>query len=193
MRTALLRLLLYVVLLLAGPALSREVVTSAPVLPAKGSVQVAFAPWDDAESLVIETIASARVQILVQAYLLTSHKIADSLIKARQRGVDVRVLADARQHEDNPASMLDWLVQNEIPVWLETRYRNAHNKILLIDAGTTKPVVVSGSYNFTWSAQNMNAENLLLIKEHPELARRYEINWQRHLQTATPYFSPEKK
>ena len=186
MRDVLLPFSLCTALLLASHAQSRDAAEFAPVLPAKGSVQVAFAPWEDVESLLTETIASAKVQILVQAYLLTSNKIADSLIKARQRGVDVRVLADARQHEDNPASQLDLLTQNEIPVWLKTRYRSAHNKILVIDAGTAKPVIVSGSYNFTWSAQNMNAENLLVIRNHPELARRFELNWKRHLQAATP-------
>lgn len=151
-----------------------------PILPAQGTVQVAFPPWDDAETLLLETLRHAKREILVQAYLLTSRPIAAGLIAARQRGLVVSVLADARQHADNPTSLLRSLADQGIPVWLETRYRNAHNKIMIIDDGTKDVVVVTGSYNFTRSAQRTNSENLLLIRGHPELASRFRENWERH-------------
>ena len=160
---------------------------------AEGTVQVAFSPWDDTEALLIDAIASAKSQILVQAYLLTSRTITSGLINARQRGVDVRVIADSRQHEDTVGSLLDLLVQNNIPVWLETRYRHAHNKVLLIDAVGRHPVVITGSYNFTWGAQNTNAENLVIFRDNPRLTERYAKNWERHWQQARPYTVSEKK
>jgi phosphatidylserine/phosphatidylglycerophosphate/cardiolipin synthase-like enzyme len=155
-------------------------------------IEVAFAPWDDAESLLNETIAGARRQILVQAFLLTSRTFAFSLIDARSRGVEVLVLADGRQHADTPASLLELLQQHGITVWLETRYRHAHNKIVVIDADQhnggygARPVVISGSYNFTWGAQHLNAENLIVIRDRVALARRFARNWWRHQQQATP-------
>ena len=156
-------------------------------------MQVAFSPWDDTEHLVINAITSAKTQILVQAYLLTSRTIANSLIEAQQRGIDVRILADNRQHEDNVNSLLELLVQNKIPVWLETRYRHAHNKILVIDASSSHPVVVTGSYNFTWGAQNMNAENLLIFRDNRKLTERFAKNWERHWQQSIPLTIVEKK
>jgi len=162
-------------------------------LPALGTVQVAFSPWDDTQALLIDAIAAAKSQILVQAYLLTSRTIATGLVDARQRGVDVRVIADSRQHEDTPGSLLDFLEQNNIPVWLETRYRHAHNKVLLIDAVSRHPVVITGSYNFTWGAQNLNAENLLIFRDNPRLTDRYAKNWERHWRQARPYTVSEKK
>ncbi len=71
---------------------------AAPSLPAVGTVHVLFPPWDDAESALVAAVEAARTQVLVQAFLLTSRTIAASLIAARRRGIDVRVLADARQH-----------------------------------------------------------------------------------------------
>lgn len=158
-----------------------------PVIAAKGSVQVAFPPWDDAESLLLETLGRAQREILVQAYLLTSRPIIASLIAARQRGLAVSVLADARQHAENPGSLLGALADKDISVWLETRYRHAHNKIMIIDDGTKDVVVVTGSYNFTRSAQRMNSENLLLIRGNPELARRFRYNWERHRNDASEF------
>ena len=151
-----------------------------PVSPAQGTVQVAFTPWDDAESLLLETLGRAQREILVQAYLLTSRAIANSLIVAKQRGLHVSVLADAHQHADNPASLLVSLANKGIPVWLEIRYRNAHNKIMVIDDGTQDVVIVTGSYNFTRSAQRMNSENLFLVRGNLELASRFRQNWERH-------------
>lgn len=154
--------------------------------PSVGSIDVYFTPWDDAQSPLLSALDSARKQILVQAFLLTGRAIGDSLIAAHRRGVDVRVLADAQQHARNPGSLLQQLVRAGVPVWLETRYRNAHNKVMVIDAGTPEPTVITGSYNFTWSAQATNAENLLVMRGNPALAERYASNWKRHQSDAEP-------
>lgn len=89
------------------------------IILARDTVQVAFSPWDDDERLLTEAISSAKSQILVQAYILTSRAIATGLIDARQRGVDVKVLADKRQHDESIGSLLGMLAQNKIPVWLK--------------------------------------------------------------------------
>lgn len=159
-------------------------------LPATGTVEVLFSPWDDAEAALVVAIDAARSQILVQAFLLTSRTVAASLVAARRRGIEVRVLADARQHAENAGSLLARLADAGIPVRLETRYRHAHNKVIVIDAGGLLPVVISGSYNFTWSAQNANAENLLIFRGNAELAARYAANWRRHEAEAVPFGQP---
>ncbi len=51
---------------------------------------------------------------------------------------------------------------------------------MLIDAMTAQGILITGSYNFTWSAQARNAENLLILRDNPALLRRYLDNWQRH-------------
>lgn len=156
-------------------------------IAAQGTLQVAFSPWDDVETLIISTIDGAKKQVLVQAYLLTSKKIAKALIAAQQRGVGVMVLVDAEQSAEVPSSKAHDLSRSGIAVWLETRYQNAHNKVIVIDAGTENATVITGSYNFTWSAQHKNAENILIARKNPVLAARYALNWERHRQGATPY------
>lgn len=170
---------LLAVLLLLGLADS-PAGEAVPVLPAAGTVEVYFTPWDDAQAALISAIEQARQQVLVQAFVLTSRTIAASLIRAHRRGVDVKVLADQRQSTDVDGSQLDDLARAGIPVWLETRYRNAHNKVMVIDVRSSQPVVITGSYNYSWGAQYMNAENLLVIRGHAALAGRFESNWMRH-------------
>lgn len=153
---------------------------------AQGTLQAAFAPWDDIEGLVIDVIDQARSQILMQAYLITNKKIATALIAAHRRGVDVRLLADETQSHVE-AAKVSMLAAAGIPVWLETKYQNAHNKVIVIDAATAAATVVTGSFNFTWAAQHKNAENILVARNNPPLAARYAQNWERQREQATVY------
>ncbi|MEK7836177.1 MAG: phospholipase D family protein, partial [Pseudomonadota bacterium] len=51
--------------------------------PGSGSVQYAFTPGGRADAMIIAAIASARQQVLVQAYSFTHRRIADALVNAR--------------------------------------------------------------------------------------------------------------
>jgi phosphatidylserine/phosphatidylglycerophosphate/cardiolipin synthase-like enzyme len=144
------------------------------------TLEALFAPWQDVEGALVEAIGAARQTIHVQAYVFTSWRLARALIEAHRRGVHVRVLADREQAERLENSRLPQLVAAGIPVALEVRYAAAHNKIVLIDAEGEVPTVLTGSYNFTWSAQQKNAENVLVVRGHRALARSYLDNWQRH-------------
>lgn len=158
-----------------------------PPMRAAGTVQVAFPPWDNAEKMLVAAIDAARSQVLVQAYSFTSRPIARALIAAHRRGVDVRVTADREQTFSGDNSRIPELAEAGIRVMLEVRYQSAHNKVMVIDAAGALPAVVTGSYNWTFAAQNRNAENLMIIRSHPELAAAYAQNWQRHAADALPY------
>jgi phosphatidylserine/phosphatidylglycerophosphate/cardiolipin synthase-like enzyme len=159
--------------------------TASEPLAAQGTLQAAFSPEDNIEGLITEAIDGARQQVLVQAYLLTSKPIAQALKAALRRGLDIKVLADAGQLEKS--SKVPELAAAGIPVWLETAYQNAHNKVIVIDAASADATVITGSYNFTWSAQHKNAENVLIARRNPSLAARFALNWERHRSDATPY------
>lgn len=171
---------------LAPPAAAFEASSSRP-LPAQGTVEAVFSPWDDVEGALLRALRAARESIHVQAFSFTSRPLAAALIEARARGVRVAVLADREQTQFMDSSRIPQLAAAGVEVALETRYAAAHNKILLIDAEGAAPVVVTGSYNFTWSAQAKNAENVLFLRGHRPLMRRYYDNWQRHRAEALPY------
>jgi phosphatidylserine/phosphatidylglycerophosphate/cardiolipin synthase-like enzyme len=76
----------------------------AGVMAATGTVQVLFTPEEDASRVIEQAIHVARHQILVQAFSFTHRRISGALIVAKQRGVDVRVLADKDQTDRIPSS-----------------------------------------------------------------------------------------
>jgi phosphatidylserine/phosphatidylglycerophosphate/cardiolipin synthase-like enzyme len=174
-------LLLAAALALLAPA------APATELPATGTVEVLFTPWDDAEGALLREIEAAKKTIHAQAYLVTSRNIARALTEAHERGVRVALLADRELVAKGEKSLVPQLQAAGIAVRLETRYAAAHNKILLIDAERERPVVITGSYNFTFSAQARNAENLLILRGNRALARAYLDNWRRHRDDALPY------
>lgn len=156
-------------------------------IPATGTVQVAFPPWDNAEALVLGAIRDAGGEILVQAYSFTSRSIARALIAAHRRGVVVRVLADAEQTRQMENSQIPELAAAGIRVSLETRYQSAHSKVIVIDAGTGAETVLTGSYNWTYAAQSKNAENLIVLRGNAPLTRAYRDNWLRHAAEAQAF------
>lgn len=158
-------------------------------IPARGTVQVAFTPWDDAESMIVDAINRAKTEILVQAYGFTSRRITDALMSAHRRGVRVRLLADREQTFSGDNSRVPDLAAAGVSVSLEVRYQSAHNKVMVIDPAAVDGAVITGSYNWTYSAQHRNAENVVIFRRSPELQKRYAENWYRHHADALPYDS----
>lgn len=173
-------LLAALMLLLPAAAVAVEV-------PASGRIEVLFTPWDDAEGAVLRALDAARQSVRVQMFLFSSRNIGRALLDAHARGVRVEVLADREMVVNGQNSQVPRLAAAGIEVRLENRYAAAHNKILLIDVEGPHPVVITGSYNFTWSAQARNAENLLILRDNPALAQVYLANWRRHQAEALPF------
>ncbi len=149
-------------------------------LAARGEVQAAFTPGDAAGALIVTTLGQARRQILVQAYSLTHQAIADALVAASRRGVEVEVIADMEQARTLATSLVDELAERGVPVWLDGEHAAAHNKVMVIDPELDTAAVVTGSFNFTHAAQYRNAENVLVLRGNPLLAQAYAANWRRH-------------
>lgn len=155
--------------LLAFPAAAADVET------------LCFTPGQDCTGVVVGAISSARRDVLVQAYSFTSPPIAAALIEAHRRGVRVRVILDKSQRTER-YSGADFLANQGVPVLIDARHAIAHNKVMVIDGDR----VITGSFNFTRSAQERNAENLLVLRDR-DLARRYADNWSAHVEHSEPY------
>lgn len=166
-------------LVLAGGLCAAASAEESRVYPARGEVEVAFTPGDAPEAVILRTLAEARKAVYVQAYAFTSTPIADALIAARARGVKVEVLLDAQLNRRGGRALAK-LLAARVPVFFETRYNAAHNKVMLIDPEGGASVVLTGSYNYTYSARERNAENLLALRGNAPLARDYLRNWRSH-------------
>lgn len=133
---------------------------------------VYFSPGGGCTDAVVTAIAAAKQSILVQAYSFTSVPIARALADAKARGIDVRVILDKSQRTER-YSGADFVANAGIPVLIDEQPAIAHSKVMIIDAD----VVITGSFNFTASAEARNVENLLVLKS-ATLAAAYTANWR---------------
>lgn len=162
----------------AGLALAALGIARAAEAP---QIEACFSPRlpGDCDPLatIIGAINAAHASILVQAYVLTASPVANALISAHRRGVDVRAIVDYGQLTDsryrNDAYEVQTLRAAGIPVFIDRpREGRMHDKVMIIDG----QVVITGSYNYTKSAENRNVENLLVIHD-PALAAQYARHW----------------
>jgi phosphatidylserine/phosphatidylglycerophosphate/cardiolipin synthase-like enzyme len=173
---------LFAALLAATPSHASDALR----LEARGTLQVAFTPGDDAAGLIVDSLRRARREVLAQTYSFTHKDIAQALVDAKRRGVDVRVIADPKQMQNIATSRVEWLAEQGVPVWLDAEHAAAHDKVMIIDNGTPDAAVITGSFNFTHAAQHRNSENLLILRGNPSLAEAYAANWRRHRIHSTP-------
>ncbi len=141
---------------------------------------VGFTPPAGVSQHLVQHIDQSRSEVLVQAYGFTHNAIAQALVRAHQRGVKVTVLLDEKSESTN-RYVISVLRNAGIALLHDGAHAIAHNKVMVMDA----QVVVTGSFNFTNSAETRNAENLLILRS-PSLAQSYRQNWLMHQQHARP-------
>lgn len=140
------------------------------------SIKAYFSPNESPEAAVIEQIDKANITIYVQAYLFTSKGIADALIRASKRAVRIAIIVDKSQPVDG---VVKNCLDSGCKIFIDRKHAIAHNKIIIIDS----KIVITGSYNWTESAEHRNAENLLIIDSvGSDLADEYLRNWQNHVE-----------
>lgn len=151
----------------------RESAPKAREIEIRSRVIVAFSPNGQATSVIVDAIRHAKNQILVQAYSFTSKPILSALAEAKDRGVDVEVIAD-KSNDRGRYSGATYMKNHGVPVWIDDSVHIAHNKIMIFDGKS----VLTGSFNFSAAAQKDNAENILLVENSPELAASYIGDWK---------------
>ncbi len=153
------------------------------------AVQACFSPERNCSSHIIREIGKAQKEILVALYAFTSDDLAWSLVKALRRGVNVQVILDQAFDKKNKHSKGSFLEKQGLSVRRISgnprRKRKGesglmHQKFAVID----RKVVLTGSYNWTVSAEDFNSENLLLFRDAGPLAEEYRKEffhiWERH-------------
>ena len=140
-----------------------------------GTTEIFFSPNGGATESIVKEIHNAKREILVQAYSFTSAPIAQALLEVHKRGVRIEAVLDKSQRTERYTSAT-FLVNAGVPVLIDDRHAIAHNKIMIIDRAT----LITGSFNFTKSAEEKNAENLLVMKGNSKLVDAYLQNYATH-------------
>lgn len=131
-------------------------------------ISVYFSPYDKSITKIIPIIDNAKQYIYIPAFLITHKELADSLIRAKQRKVDVKIIIDANSTSTKNTKH-KILRQNNIKLKTENYAGRMHSKSIIID----DKYIIIGSMNFSNSGETRNDENLLVI-ENSTLAKEYK-------------------
>lgn len=137
-------------------------------------IETYFSPEDGTARRIVELIGAAQESVYFLAYSFTSDDIAAAMIEQAEDGVTVAGVMEHGQYKSNTGTEYDRLYAGGVDVRLDGNPENMHHKVIVID----ESIVITGSYNFSASAENRNDENTLIIHS-PEIAARYLEEFKR--------------
>ena len=144
-------------------------------------LEVYFSPDDGTAAHLVDLIGSAQESIYFLAYSFTADDLAAAMLARSNAGVTVSGVFEQLQYRSNIGTEFDLFRLNDVDVRLDGNPRSMHHKVIIID----RSVVVTGSYNFSASAEDSNDENTLIIY-NPEIAALYLDEFQRVVKEAEP-------
>jgi phospholipase D len=189
MVSAAIRTALQLLAITSALAIAPAPIPASTPIPASGpvaaTIAVCFAPEQDCAAFAIGAIDRARREILVNAYNLTTGAgIVEALVRARSRGVDVRLVADKRTPCERNTG-IDALADAGTPIWIDRAVPIAHAKTMVIDSAVT----LMGSYNWTRNAAR-NSEDLNLVASRA-VAAAYAGQWGTRRAVSVPFAARE--
>ncbi len=122
------------------------------------TVELYFAPEDGVERQIRAEIGDADESIDFMAFSFTSKPIAETMADRMKWGVKVRGLMETRGSETR-YSRDNYLADRGAKIYLDDNPKSMHHKVIVIDGKT----VITGSYNFSKSAETRNDENVLIV------------------------------
>lgn len=160
-----------------------------------------FSPEDDLQQKLIDYIKHEQQGIKLAIFSFTDKEIADALIDAHKRGVTVEIVADAGLLADR-FGKISCLQESGIKIYLydpnqvhrdaKTLSHIMHNKFVLFQKNREdRPLIWTGSYNFTRSARLSNKENVVVL-DNSDIITKFN-NQFNGLKKVTIAYNPHAK
>jgi phosphatidylserine/phosphatidylglycerophosphate/cardiolipin synthase-like enzyme len=144
------------------------------------AVECYFSPSDQTTQQIVRIIKETAQDAQFALLTFTKNEPGDELVLAQnERNVNVRGLIE---NIDDPGSEFSYLAAEGVPVLAHPLPYTIHHKYLVKDALNTTsegviPTVLTGSHNWTVTAENLNDENTLIIRS-ADIARLYRAEFE---------------
>ncbi len=137
--------------------------------------KIAFSPNGGVFKEIIEEIKTAKRNIYVAMYAFSDPRIALTLMLMEEKGVKIHVLADSLWNKSR-YSIVEDMKEFDFNLY-DNPYGLLHDKYMIIDPTLRDARVITGSYNFTRSAQTKNDE-ILVVFHSQKMAQIYLENFE---------------
>lgn len=145
-------------------------------------VQCWFSPTDGTTARISDALHTANASVEFALFAFTSSTLAEALVDVRAAGATVRGMME---EEDLNLNTFNTLLAGGVDVRPDGAPTSLHHKYAIVDRGLTAsdPLVITGSHNWSFNAENINDENTLIIHS-AELADQFHQEWNARWTTA---------
>ncbi|WP_349664376.1 Hsp70 family protein [Cellulophaga lytica] len=132
--------------------------------------------FDNIRQHIINALDKASERIIVAVYWFTNEELFDKLIQQIEKGCKVELII----HNDfinnrNTGLNFQHFVDKGGEFYFSDGYNPMHNKFCVVD----NQILINGSYNWTYYAENKNRENVLIIKEEKDTIESFISEFER--------------
>ena len=128
-------------------------------------VEVYFSPTDGTTAAIVKEIDNAETDLQFALLIHTANETGTAIFNAYRRNVKTRGIVD----KDTAATGDEfyYLTSRGVPIRLYTDGSIFHHKYCLVDAtnAASNPTLLTGSHNWSATAETRNDENLLVIHD----------------------------
>jgi len=137
------------------------------VSPALAETEAIFSPERSIKESLLKEVESTTSTIDLAVREITFPEMAQALLKAKERGVKVRVIADSKQAKMK-SSQITTLIHQGIPVKVlrGKDYGVMNHRFAILDSKK----VVTGSFDWSEASEKWNYENIAIIKDSDVVA-----------------------
>jgi hypothetical protein len=128
--------------------------------------------FQNIETVVIEKITTAKSDISIAVAWINNTKIFDILIEKANKMSVALIISNDINNYNNGINFQEFIDAGGV-LYLHANKKLMHNKYAILDNKT----IITGSYNFTFGAEFLNYENLIVINDNSQLVSSYNENF----------------
>ena len=129
--------------------------------------KIYFSPGTDCLNAIIRTLKNAKRSARICVFTISDNRIVDAIKEMQLNGVNIKIISDNDKRFD-VGSDIEYIAKLGIDVKLDTTHAHMHHKFAVID----DTITITGSYNWTRSAETKNYENIL-VTDSKDVAKAY--------------------
>jgi phosphatidylserine/phosphatidylglycerophosphate/cardiolipin synthase-like enzyme len=122
-------------------------------------IEVYFSPDDGVAEHISEILTDAEESIYFMAFSFTTDDFGEAIREQAENGLTVAGVMEEQQVKSNIGTEYDFFKQAELDVFMDGNEGQMHHKTMIVDEN----IVITGSYNFSRSAEIRNDENVIII------------------------------
>jgi phosphatidylserine/phosphatidylglycerophosphate/cardiolipin synthase-like enzyme len=141
------------------------------------AVEAWFSPSDQVTSRIVEAVRSADADASFALFSFTKNEIADAFIEEYLEGSETRGIME---NIGDIGAEFNYLLSNGVETLHHSASGDLHHKYAVVDATApnSDPLVITGSHNWSFSAETANDENTLVIHDQA-LATLFRAEFER--------------